>query len=727
MNDQQGASANKKKGFSRRKFLVRSAVGAGVLLGTGYLTRPIWRRSIAGYVNTAELPYSGSGMEPPLWFEITAQNQVILYSPKVEMGQGTFTGMAQLAAEELEVELEQIKVVHAPTESGNIDQFSTGGSTSISSMWQPLRELAATMREMLKQAAAAQLQVPLSALSVAAGVVRADDRKLSYGEIVQGVKEWTIPETPALKPRSAHRLVGKPIPRVDLLDKVTGAPIFGMDASMPDMLYGSILRCDKIGASFVDADVSKAEKMPGVVRVVKEKDFVGVVAQSRMEAERAKLAIEAEWHTERNWQTADIEEMIQVGKGEPVTIQKKGRPKRILDNEADVISSEYKSPIGAHAQLEPNGALAHVDGNQVTVMMSTQVINLTRGEIADRLGLKKENVNIIPAYLGGGFGRRLHTPNAMQAALLSKAVGKPVKCFFNRKEEFQQDTFRPPTHHLLRAKLDDAGKIRAIEHNISSGDVMFGSPMFPAIAEPILGADLGAWRGGMIQYGAIPNYRAISWRVKLPFATSWWRSLGLLANTFAIESFMDELARKAGKDPVQFRLEQLQDDEAGQRLRKVIEAAAKKGNYQDSVLENGRAMGFAASTDANTPCAHVVEVSLDEGEIKVHKVTCVIDPGIAVNPDQVRAQCEGAIIMGMSAALYERMIVKDGQLLPTIYGPYQMALMRNAPKEIVVEILENADAPGAVGEPPMGPIAAAIANALFRLTGERPREMPLAV
>jgi isoquinoline 1-oxidoreductase beta subunit len=418
--------------------------------------------------------------------------------------------------------------------------------------------------------------------------------------------------------------------------------------------------------------------------------------------------------------------MIKVGKGKAIVIQKEGNAKRILSKENDIISAEFQSPIGAHAQIEPNGAVAYVEGDHATIIMSTQVVRITRDEVADRLGFKKKNVNIQPTYLGGGFGRRLHTPNAMQAAVLSKAVGKPVKCFFDRKEEFQNDTFRPPTHHVMRAKLNAEGMIEAMEHNISSGDVMFGSPLLPAIVGTIAGADVGAWRGGMIQYGAIPNYRAISWRVKLPFATSWWRSLGLLANTFAIESFMDELAIKAGKDPVQFRLDQIQDDERGYRLKEVIKAAAKKAGWKDGVT-NGRAMGFAASTDANTPVAQVVEVSVEGKEIKIHKVTCAIDPGLAVNPDQVKAQCEGCIIMGISASMFEKMEVRDGSLMPTIYGPYKMALMKHAPKEIDVIILENADVPGAVGEPPLGPIGAAVANAVFRLTGQRLREMPLSL
>ena len=348
----------------------------------------------------------------------------------------------------------------------------------------------------------------------------------------------------------------------------------------------------------------------------------------------------------------------------------------------------------------------------------------SRQAAAKAAGVDQDAVEIHTTFLGGGFGRRLHTPIAVDAARLSRAVGRPVKLTNTRQQEFQSDTFRPPTHHTLRAVLSEEGLIEAIEHNVSSGDVMHGSHLFPAALMNIIGHDVGAWRGGMIQYRAIPRYRAVSWRVKLPFATSWWRSLGLLANTFAIESFMDELAERAGRDPVEFRLAQIQDDEAGRRLRAVIEAAATRSGWRNEA-QDGVAQGFAASTDANTPCAHVAEVSIEEGRIRVHRVTCAIDPGLAVNPDQVRAQCEGGIVMGLSAAMYEEMTVRDNVLGPTIYGPYRMALLRDAPRRIDVEILENADAPGAVGEPPLGPIGAAIANAVWRLTGTRLRSMPL--
>lgn len=714
-----------KKKVSRRKFLVRGGLGTiGVLAVGTYLFRNPIRRKIAGVINTVETPYQGNTETPVIWFEITNENNVVLHSPKVEMGQGTFTSLAQMAADELEVSMEQISVVHADSDSGNIDQFATGGSTSVSALWVPLRELAATMREMVRTEAAKKMKVDPSSLVLENGNVSAGDKTMTYAAVVEGVSKWDIPDTPELKPLSDYKFIGKPIARVDLEDKVFGVPIFGMDATMPDMLYGAVVRSSRIGSRYVGADTSKAEGMPGVVKIVKESDFVGVVAKSLIEAENAKAFIEAQWEGQRELQTEDIRDMVMMGKGEPFVIQKVGDAKEILEEEENTIVSEYWSPIGAHAQLEPCGALAYVENDRATIMISTQVVSITREEIAERLGFDKEQVNIVPTFLGGAFGRRLHTPNGIQAAVLSKAVGKPVKCFFTRKEEFQNDTFRPPTHHVLKAKLNPEGLITAIEHNVSSGDVAFGSPMLPGILEPILGADLGAWRGGMIQYGAIPNYRAISWRVKLPFATSWWRSLGLLANTFAIESFMDELAVKAGKNPAEFRLEQIQDDERGRRLKSVIKAAVDRSGYTDKVI-NDRAMGFAVSTDANTPCAEVAEVSIRDNTIKVHKVTCAIDPGLAVNPDQVKAQCEGAIIMGMSAAMFEKMEVENGELTPTIYGPYQMALMKDAPKEIDVVLLQGSDFPGAVGEPPLGPIGAAIANAVFRLTGKRLREMPL--
>lgn len=710
-------SGNKK--VSRRKFLVRAGIGTlGVVaLGTVVFRNPA-RRKIYELAETIVPPYSGTGTEANLWFEITTNNQVILHSPKVEMGQGTFTGIAQIAADELDVDIEQIQVVAAATATGIVDALSTGGSLSIASLWQPLREMAATMREMVKGEAAKKMGVEASSLTTSKGIVSGGGKDMTYAEAVADVTEWDLPKTPEL--RSTKNFVGKPIKRIDLEAKVLGDPIFGMDAEMPNMLHACIIRKEHIGASLKSVDASQAKQMPGVVKVVKMDDWVGVVAESFPQALAAKNTLKIEWDIPKVWTEAEIKDMLQVGKGNKMITQKSGSA---LDPEAEgVVSIEFTSPLGAHAQIEPNGAVADVKDGKATIIISTQVVGLTQGQVAEALDMPEENVNIIPTYLGGGFGRRLDTRHAIEAAQLSRAVGKPVKYFFTRKEEFQHDQFRPPTHHMMRGKLNADGLLEGLEHHYASGDVVINAPLFPAALNTVMGTDIGAMRGGNIMYDQVPSHRAVQWHTTLPFATSSWRSLGLLANTFAIESFVDEMAIKASKDPVAFRLAHIGDEENGQRLKAVIQKAGEF--YQDGV-NDGRAMGFAASIDAGSPCAQVVEVSIEDNEIKVHKVTCVFDCGIAVNPDQVKAQCEGSIIMGMSAAMFEKMTIKDGQLYPTIYGPYQMALMRHAPKEIDVILIEGTDQPLPVGEPPLGPIGAAVGNALRRLTGKRMTDLPM--
>lgn len=710
-----------KKHRSRRKFLIRAGLGtAGVLAVGAYILRNPIRRFLLDTFNSVELPYQGNTSDPMIWFEIKRDNQIVLHSPKVEMGQGTFTSLAQMAADELEVDMAQIRVVHAATATGNIDGMSTGGSTSVSGLWQPLRELAATTREMLRLEAAKKMGADPAAISIENGTFRWDEESMTYAEVASGVKDWEIPDTPELKSVSEYNYVGRPLARIDLEDKVFGAPIFGMDAELPEMFYGSVVRPDRVGSRFVSADVSGARRMPGVVAIVEEDDFIGVVARSYIEAENARKAINAIWEGPNNLQQADLITKMTVGNGKHSIIQKQGRK---LEGD-DVMTLEFRSPIGAHAQLEPNGVLASVEEDAATVIISTQVVGITRQEVADRLGFDPEAVNVIPTYLGGGFGRRLHTPHAVQAAVMSKAVGKPVKYYFSRKDEFQHDMFRPPTHHILKGQLDDQGYLDGLEHHFVSGDVANKSVLVPKFLPTLLGADIGAIRGGLIQYTNIPNHRSVYWHVDLPFATSWWRSLGLLANTFAIESFVDEMALKSGKDAVDFRLHSIPDDEGGRRLKQVIQAAAEQAGYTEEI-SGDRAMGLAASVDAGTPCAQVAEVSIENGEIKVHKVTVALDPGLAVNPDQVKAQCEGCVIMGMSASMFEKMEVKDGSLTPTNYGPYQMALMRHTPKEIDVVLLQGKDSPGPAGEPPLGPIAAAIGNAVRRLTGKRLTQLPL--
>ena len=715
----------KKKGVKRRKFLKYSGIGIGLMLGGIWVARNPLRRTLFEMTETMIAPYMGDTSNPLLWIQVTPENNIIIHSSKVEMGQGTFTSLAQLVAEELEVDINKIKVIHAETGSGNIDGMSTGGSMSIAGLWQPLREMAATMREMLRSKAAAKLGVAAGSLVLTNAVFAVNEKSITFGEVVDGVTDWEIPEIPALKNKSSFKYIGKPIARVDLRDKVIGEPIFGFDASYPNMLYASVVRSRLIDATMSNYDFTEAEKMPGVVKIVKEKDFIGVVAKSHIEADNARKKIRVDYTINKAWNLEDVKKAVMVGNGAKTIFQKNGKAVENLDGDGEIFEMEFRSPIGAHAQMEPNGAVANYMDGKVEIKISTQVPKLTRDEVAKALGLENKDVNVIPTFLGGGFGRRLHTPNAIQAALMSKAVGKPVKSFFDRQQEFQHDTFRPPTHHVMKAKIGTDGKMIGMEHQFASGDTLFNSALDPGV-EAVVRADIGSIRGGAIIYDAVPH-RSTYYHVNLPFATSFWRSLGLLANAFAIESFMDEIALKTGQDPVQMRLDSLNErNPYSARAKKVIEACAKKAGYNDKPV-NGRAMGFAATIDGGSPCAHVAEVSIENNRIKVHKVTAAFDCGIAVNPDQVRAQVEGCICMGISASLFEKMDLKDNKLYPTNYGAYQMALMRDAPKEIDVILIEGTDFPGPVGEPPLGPIGAAIGNAVRRLTGKRLTELPLEV
>jgi len=716
---------SKKKKVSRRKFLVRGGLGTlGVLaLGTFVFRNPM-RRTLLEMAETMVAPYAGTGTEANLWFEITSENKILVHSSKVEMGQGTFTGFAQIVADELDVAMHQIDVTTAETDTGIVDALSTGGSLSVAQLYQPLREMAATMRELVKGEAAKKMGVDVESLTTKDATVSGNGKTMTYAEIMADVTEWHLPDTPKLRPAKAYKFVGKPIPRIDLAAKIFGDPIFGMDAELPDMLHAAVTRPQHIGAKLKTADSSQAEKMPGVVKVLKMDGWVAVIANSYAEALAAKRKLKIEWDIPKVWTEEGLRELMQIGKGDKMITQKKGSA--LAPDDENVLSFEFTSPIGAHAQIEPNGAVAFVKDGYATVKLSTQVMGVTQTQVAEALGFDKENVNIIGTYLGGGFGRRLDTSHAVQTCQMSQEVGKPVKYFFTRKEEFQHDTFRPPTHHIMRAKLATNGTLDALEHHYASGDVAINSLIMPAAIHTVLGTDVGAMRGGNIMYDKIPNHRAVQWHTTLPFATSWWRSLGLLANAFAIESIVDEMALKAGKNPVDFRLAMLSDEPYSARIKKVIQLAAEKGAYNDKPVGD-RAMGFAATIDAGSPCAHVVEVSVQDNEIKVHKVTVVLDCGLAVNPDQVKAQCEGCVIMGISAAVHEKMTIKEGQLHPTIYGPYDMALMRNAPREIDVHLIQGVDIPLPVGEPPLGPIGAAIGNAVRRLTGKRLTDLPLKI
>jgi isoquinoline 1-oxidoreductase beta subunit len=454
-----------------------------------------------------------------------------------------------------------------------------------------------------------------------------------------------------------------------------------------------------------------------VVQVVIEDGFAGIVAESRQQAQAALGSLDLEWDTGRLWNQAEIEALLEIDPGEGIVIQREGAGLSGLSE--GFIEARYSSPFAAHAHLEPQAALADVQADQVRVWVSTQLPALTRSAVASALGLDDAQVAIYTNYVGGGFGRKFGSDVAIMAARLSRAVGRPVHVGWTRPQEFQNGYLRPPTRHLLRAQLEAGGSVSTLAHWQSSGEV--AAAFVPAFLTAVTG-DFGAWRGARLMYG-VANRFTRTHAIRLPIPTSWWRGLGLLANTFAIESFMDELAHAAGADPLQFRLRHLPADEMGERLRQVLTAVTERAGWHRPA-PTGRARGLAICSDVGTLCAQVAEVSVDAGRIRVHRMTCAIDPGLVVNPDGVAAQTEGAIVMGLSSTLLEEARIENSRVSAYNFDAYPLLTMRDTPAIEVVPI-SSGDTPRGVGEPPIGPVAAAVANAVFALTGERLRDLPL--
>lgn len=705
--------------MTRRGFLIGlGATGGALVLGAKF-GLPILHLKMAEMLDGGGQP-SNVSTEPSLWFEITPDNRIRLHMPKSEMGQGIHTALAQIAAEELEVAWDQLEVIHASTAREN-DAGGTAGSTSVTTLFTPVRETAVALRQMLLLAAAQQLSQPLANLTATAGTVATKDnsQSLTYGQIVAAKSgAWEIPqELPALKPVSAFKVIGQPLHRVDLPAKIMGKAVYGYDARVEGMLYGAILRPPQLESKLTSVDVGTANEQPGVVKVLIEKDFAGVVAESRAAARGGVANLNTQWQAGYQWQQAEIESLITVGEGKGVTIQKEGR---VPATAPDQIVAEYRTPMAAHAHLEPQAALADVQADKVTIWVSTQFPFTVRQGVAKALNVDESIVEVNVGYLGGGFGRKYGLDVAIEAARLSQAAGKPVHVGWDRTEEMRYGYRRPPTHHVLRGSLDSAGKISALEHHQASGRVAFG--FLPSFLEPIMGADFGAWRGARIHY-AIPNLRTVAWLNDLPMQTGWWRGLGLLANVFAIESFMDEMAFAAKTDPLEFRLRHLPEGALGERYKNVLNAVAEASGWGTAVLA-GRGRGLALAIDVNTIVAQVVEVSEGNGRPQVHKVTCAIDPGLVINPNGVKAQTEGAIIMGLSSTLVEELTVKNGMIEAGNFDLYPLITMTDVP-DINVVLVSSGDEPFGMGEPPIAPIAAATANATFALTGQRLRRLPL--
>ncbi len=712
-----------KKAFSRRKFLTRGAVVLGSTVVATYFGMPFIRRYLAQTVENMDIGSMITSYDPDFWFEILDDNTILIRSPKVEMGQGIFTGFAMLAAEELEVPLSQIKVTHANTANGPVDSLSTGGSNSTSSLYEPIREVAASLREMLKAAAAQRWQVNVASIKVKDGVLSAGGKSITYAELAKTTKEWTKPKKPTLKPRSEFKYVGKDVPRIDLVDKVMGKPLYAIDHHYPDMLYAVLVQSPYIGGTLKKVNTKAAAATPGVVKILEEKTFTAIVAKTRYAAEMGLAALEAEWEVPKKWQKADFEATVTVGKGKAVNIQNVGNANSEIKTAGNkVFKQAYRTPLGAHAQMEPNGTVASYKDDKTEIVIGTQMPGMVRDRVAKAIGQKSKEVALEPAFAGGGFGRRMDVNNANEAALISKAVGKPVHVFNTREQEFQNSHYRPNTHHVLQAVINEKGDVTAITHDQATPDMVLES-VAGDVGLAIFGADfLSAGHGASILYN-VENRSTTLWQMKLPLKIGIWRSVGMFPNTFAVESFINELAHETKKDPLKMRLALLDGpEEINQRYQKVLKTLMKKSAW-DAPKQPGIGRGVAIGNDRKSIAAAVIDVAIVDDAIVVKKVTHVIDAGVCINPNGIRMQVEGSIMMGISATLYEELSVEDGQLANNFLA-YRLVTLADAP-EIDITIVEGADIPYGVGEPPLAPIAPAIAAAVFDLTGKRLRSLPL--
>lgn len=629
------------------RYLSTGSAVAGIGLALGiWVALPAARRRLAAWgAGSSSLP--GRQLNALSWIEVMPDGRVRLLVPKAEMGQGAHTGLAQIAAEELEIPLDRVDVIHASTHQAEKKYRGTFGSATIHDLYDPLRRAAATTREMLRAEASLRLGVPPEKLVACDGrfeIAGSPKEGASYGALVDKETPWKVPkQRVALKSPEAFKVIGRPMPRVDGLAKVSGQAIYGQDARIEGMLYGAVARPPTIEAVMLCARPGKAPSMPGVVKVVIEDGFAGVVARTSAEARAARDALEIRWEKGRLWQQSELEELVTVGGSDGITIQREGRAGSHLKH-GTTLRAEYRTGLVAHVSMETQAALAVVDERGVKVWTSTQAETFAARWVAKALGMKARQVEVIPTFLGGGFGRKVGDnrvfSTAAEAARLARAAGAPVHVAWDRSEEFRNGYVRPMTHHKLSASLS-GGRIEAIEWQEASGDSVLG--LMPNSVTRVVGFDPGAASGAWTYYD-IPHRETTVWRCRMPLATGQWRGLGLAPNVFAIESFLDEAAHAAGNDPLQFRLDHLPINADGQRTAAVLKAAAERAGWGTS-LPPGRGRGIACCFLHGTVVAEVAEISLDaaSGRIRVHRVVAAIDCGQIINPNQVRSQVEGAL------------------------------------------------------------------------------------
>jgi len=720
MNSSENVAPRKNSDHVSRRALLSGGLAGGFLLA--------FHLPLRAAVNEPNQPPDATDgkFAPNAFIRIDADGATTLVMPQVEMGQGIYTAISMILAEELDADWSKVKLLHAPANEklyGNpvfVIQ-ATGGSTSVRAFWKPLREAGASARAMLVQAAAAQWQVDPASCATSKGVVTHQEsgRTLSYGELAPAAGGQTPPKTVPLKDARDFVYIGQPLKRLDTPDKVNGKAVYGIDAMLPDMKFATLAQCPVFGGKVGKVDDSAAKKVAGVRKIVVLDDLVAVVGDHMWAAKKGLEALKIEWNEGPNARLSsnDIwQDLRAASEKDGVVAKSSGDIAKGLSS-GERFEASFELPFLAHATMEPLSATVHCKTDSCEVWTGTQIMARVQSEAATAAGLPVEKVTVNQHLLGGGFGRKLEPDMVVAAVRIARQVDGPVKVIWTREEDIQHDIYRPVYRDTIAASLS-GGKIVGWKYKIA-GAAILARWLPPAFEK---GIDIDAIDSAVDVPYDIPNFQVEYVRAEPPAVpTGFWRGVGPNNNVFAVECFLDELARKAGKDPIEFRRGMLANQP---RFLSVLNLAAEKANWgQPLPARVGR--GVCLQPSFGSFIATVIEAEVDEqGEIKLRRVTSVVDTGIAVNPDTIAAQVEGGLIFGLTAALYGEITIDKGRVQQSNFNDYRMLRIDQTPK-IQVHVVKSGEMPGGIGETGTTAGPPALRNAIYAATGVALRRLPI--
>ncbi len=716
------------KVINRRDFL-KTGLAAGAGLTLGMYIPPI----VAG----ESKPTTGKTFEPNAFVHIGSDNIVTVISKHMEMGQGVYTGLATLVAEELDAAWAQIRVESAPADASRYNNLAwgtvqgTGGSTAIANAFTQMREAGASARAMLVQAAADLWKVKPETITVQEGVVShaASKQQASFGKLAELAALQSVPEKITLKEPSKFRLIGSNnTPRKDSRAKTNGTAVYTQDVKLPNLLTAVVAHPPRFGGKVKRFNADKTKKMSGVVDVVEIPNGVAVLAKDFWSAKLGRDQLTVEWDDSKAFtlSSEDIMEQYHKTAEQPgLVAREEGEAAASMKQAAKTLKAAYEFPYLAHASMEPLNCVVNYTGKECEVWNGTQMQTADKYAVAKTLGLDPENVKVNTLFAGGSFGRRAnpYSDYIVEAATIAKAIkGKtPVKLVWTREDDMQGGFYRPMYYHTLEAGLDEKGNLLAWQHRIVGQSILKGTAFEAFMVKN--GIDHTSVEGAANLPYAIPNMQVeLHTPDNIQVPVQWWRSVGSTHTAFSTETFLDEVAATMKKDPVELRRELLKDHP---RHLGVLELAAEKADWGQA-LPTGRGRGIAVHESFNTYVAEVAEVTVKDGKFTVDRVVIAVDCGIAVNPDIIKAQMEGAMGFGLAATLSGKITLKDGKVEQANFHDYTVLRMDQMPK-VEVYIVKSTEPPTGVGEPATPIIAPAVANALYAVTGQRFYQLPLSL